>query len=56
MLRLAYATGLRRAELATATTGDLSRKALDGARGDAYVLRVNGKGRRRPTRRSWRTW
>ncbi|MCM2547315.1 tyrosine-type recombinase/integrase, partial [Burkholderia glumae] len=47
VLLLAYATGLRRAELAAATTGDLSRKALDGALEDAYVLRVDGKGRRR---------
>ncbi|AJY62328.1 hypothetical protein [Burkholderia glumae] len=42
-----YATDLRRAELAVATTGDLSRKALDGALKDAYLLRVDGKGRRR---------
>ncbi|AEA65581.1 site-specific integrase [Burkholderia gladioli] len=47
VLLLAYATGMRRAELAAATTGDLSRKALDGALEDAYVLRVDGKGRRR---------
>ncbi|WP_244128273.1 tyrosine-type recombinase/integrase [Burkholderia gladioli] len=47
VLLLAYATGLRRAELAAATTGDLTREALDGAFEDAYVLRVNGKGRRR---------
>ncbi|WP_244114574.1 tyrosine-type recombinase/integrase [Burkholderia gladioli] len=46
MLLLAYATGMRRAELAAATTGDLTRKALDGALEDAYVLRVDGKGRR----------
>nr|WP_285300577.1 tyrosine-type recombinase/integrase [Burkholderia glumae] len=38
---------MRRAELAAATTGDLSRKALDGTLEDAYVLRVDGKGRRR---------
>nr|WP_244117969.1 tyrosine-type recombinase/integrase [Burkholderia gladioli] len=43
---LAYATGLRRAELAAATTGQLSRKALDGAHEDAWLLRVVGKGRR----------
>lgn len=47
VLLLAYATGMRRAELAAATTGDLTRKALDGALEDAYVLRVDGKGRRR---------
>ncbi|WP_279609634.1 tyrosine-type recombinase/integrase [Burkholderia gladioli] len=47
VLLLAYATGLRRAELAAATTGGLSSKTLDGALEDAYVLRVDGKGRRR---------
>ncbi|MGZ0003051.1 tyrosine-type recombinase/integrase [Burkholderia gladioli] len=47
VLLLAYATGMRRVELAAATTGDLTRKALDGALEDAYVLRVDGKGRRR---------
>ncbi|WP_244101158.1 phage integrase family protein [Burkholderia gladioli] len=46
LLLLAYATGLRRAELAAATTGQLSRKALDGALDDAWLLRVVGKGRR----------
>ncbi|WP_186043876.1 phage integrase family protein [Burkholderia gladioli] len=46
LLLLAYATGLRRAELAAATTGQLSRKALDGALEDAWLLRVVGKGRR----------
>ncbi|MEC5409565.1 phage integrase family protein [Paraburkholderia sp. MPAMCS5] len=45
-LLLAYATGLRRTELATATTGALSRKALDAALEDAWTLRVMGKGRR----------
>ncbi|PRE10787.1 integrase [Burkholderia gladioli] len=47
VLLLAYATGMRRAELAAATTGDLTRKALGGALEDACVLRVDGKGRRR---------
>lgn len=42
----AYATGLRRAELATATTGALSRKALDAALEDAWTLQVVGKGKR----------
>lgn len=46
-LLLAYATGLRRTELATATTGALSRKALDRALADAWTLTVEGKGRRR---------
>ncbi|XHO77672.1 Tyrosine recombinase XerC (plasmid) [Burkholderia gladioli] len=46
LLLLAYATGLRRAELAAATIGQLSRKALDGALDDAWLLRVVGKGRR----------
>ncbi|WP_429501177.1 phage integrase family protein (plasmid) [Robbsia andropogonis] len=46
-LLFAYATGLRRAELATATVGALSRKALDGELGDAWTLTVNGKGARR---------
>ncbi|MGF6601802.1 site-specific recombinase XerD [Paraburkholderia sp. GAS448] len=45
-LLFAYATGLRRAELASATTGALSRKALDAALGDAWTLTVMGKGRR----------
>ncbi len=45
-LLFAYATGLRRAELAGATTGALSRKALDAALGDAWTLKVMGKGRR----------
>ncbi|MEX3629921.1 MAG: phage integrase family protein [Burkholderia sp.] len=43
----AYATGLRRAELAAATTGGLTRKALDGVLDDAWLLQVEGKGRRR---------
>ncbi|WP_310639118.1 site-specific integrase [Burkholderia gladioli] len=47
VLLLACATGVRRAELTAATTGDLTRKALDGAIEDASVLRVDGKGRRR---------
>ncbi|WP_436967621.1 flagellar basal body-associated protein FliL [Burkholderia glumae] len=48
MLLLAYATGLRRAELAAATTGDLSRKALDGALGRRLrAARVDGRSRRR---------
>ncbi len=47
VLLLAYATGMRRAELAAATTGGLTRNALDGALEDAYVLRVDGKDRRR---------
>ncbi len=42
----AYATGLRRVELATATTGALSRKALDAALEDAWTLQVVGKGKR----------
>ena len=45
-LLFAYATGLRRAELAAATRGGLSRKALDAALGDAWTLKVLGKGRR----------
>ncbi len=45
-LLFAYATGLRRAELAGATTGGLSRKALDAALEDAWTLTVMGKGRR----------
>ncbi|WP_234745197.1 tyrosine-type recombinase/integrase, partial [Burkholderia sp. WTPI3] len=45
-LLFAYATGLRREELANATTDGLSRKALDAALGDAWTLRVIGKGRR----------
>ncbi len=47
LLLLAYATGLRRAEIASATLGDLTRKALDGALEGAFMLRVDGKGRRR---------
>lgn len=46
-LLFAYLTGLRRAELAAASTGRLSRKALDGVLDDAWMLRVDGKGRRR---------
>jgi site-specific recombinase XerD len=45
-LLFAYATGLRRAELAAATTGDLTRTALDGALDDAWELKVRGKGHR----------
>lgn len=45
-LLFAYATGLRRAELAGAMTGDLTRAALDGALDDAWELKVRGKGRR----------
>ncbi|NMV39858.1 phage integrase family protein [Ralstonia insidiosa] len=45
-LLLAYATGLRRAELAAATTGALSRKALDAVLDDAWTLQVEGKGKR----------
>lgn len=45
-LLFAYATGLRRAELAAATTGDLARTALDGVLDDAWELKVRGKGRR----------
>jgi integrase len=45
-LLFAYATGLRRDELASATAGALSRKALDAALGDAWTLMVMGKGRR----------
>lgn len=47
LLLFAYATGLRRAELAKATTGDLTRNALDGALEDAWELKVHGKGRRK---------
>jgi site-specific recombinase XerD len=43
-LLLAYATGLRRAELAAATTGALTRKGLDGTLEDAWQLTVAGKG------------
>ncbi|BFG80966.1 hypothetical protein PTKU46_90000 [Paraburkholderia terrae] len=39
-LLLAYATGLRRAELVGATTGALSREALDGALDNAWTLQV----------------
>ncbi|WP_423383534.1 phage integrase family protein [Burkholderia sp. LMG 32019] len=49
VLLFAYATGLRRAELAVATTGALTRTALDGALDDAWSLRVQGKGRRMRT-------
>ncbi|WP_058034884.1 site-specific integrase [Burkholderia pseudomallei] len=49
LLLFAYATGLRRAELAAATTGALTRTALDGALDDAWSLRVMGKGRRART-------
>lgn len=49
LLLFAYATGLRRAELAAATTGALTRSALDGALDDAWSLRVMGKGRRART-------
>ncbi|MCA7912119.1 MULTISPECIES: phage integrase family protein [Burkholderia] len=49
LLLFAYATGLRRAELAAATIGALSRTALDGALDDAWSLRVMGKGRRART-------
>ncbi|CAM2163103.1 Integrase family protein [Burkholderia cepacia] len=49
LLLFAYATGLRRAELAAATTGALTRTALDGALDDAWSLKVMGKGRRART-------
>ncbi|WP_254223024.1 phage integrase family protein [Burkholderia multivorans] len=49
LLLFAYATGLRRAELSVATTGALTRTALDGALDDAWSLRVMGKGRRART-------
>ncbi|WP_244133081.1 tyrosine-type recombinase/integrase [Burkholderia metallica] len=49
LLLFAYATGLCRAELAAATTGALTRTALDGALDDAWSLRVMGKGRRAGT-------
>ncbi|WP_276321896.1 hypothetical protein [Burkholderia stabilis] len=52
----AYATGLRRAELAAATTGALTRTALDGALDDAWSLRVMGKGRRARTVPMPRRW
>ncbi|KUZ80153.1 phage integrase family protein [Burkholderia ubonensis] len=45
LLLFAYATGLRRAELAAATIGALTRSALD----DAWSLKVVGKGRRART-------
>ncbi|WP_269766348.1 tyrosine-type recombinase/integrase [Burkholderia ubonensis] len=48
-LLFAYATGLRRAELAAATTGALTRTALDGALDGAWSLKVMGKGRRART-------
>lgn len=43
-LLLAYATGLRRGELAAATIGALDRKGLDGVLEDAWSLRIEGKG------------
>jgi site-specific recombinase XerD len=43
-LLLAYATGLRRSELAAATTGALTRKGLDGTLDDAWLLNTIGKG------------
>lgn len=49
LLLFAYATGLRRAELAAATTSALTRSALDGALDDAWSLKVMGKGRRART-------
>ncbi|MBM5621908.1 site-specific integrase [Burkholderia pseudomallei] len=49
LLLFAYATGLRRAELAAATTGALTRSVLDGALDDAWSLKVTGKGRRART-------
>ncbi|WP_244114780.1 hypothetical protein [Burkholderia cepacia] len=49
LLLFAYTTGLRRADLAAATTGALTRTALDGALDDAWSLRVMGKGRRART-------
>ena len=49
LLLFAYATGLRRAELAAATIGALTRTALDGALDDAWSLKVMGKGRRART-------
>ncbi|WP_342613495.1 site-specific integrase [Burkholderia ambifaria] len=49
LLLFAYATGLRRAELAAATTGALTRTALDGVLDDAWSLKVMGKGRRART-------
>ncbi|HGL4257914.1 phage integrase family protein [Burkholderia multivorans] len=49
LLLFAYATGLRRAEIAAATTGALTRTALDGALDDAWSLKVMGKGRRART-------
>ncbi|WP_419761809.1 MULTISPECIES: phage integrase family protein [Burkholderia cepacia complex] len=49
LLLFAYATGLRRAELAAATTGALTRSVLNGALDDAWSLRVQGKGRRART-------
>ncbi|MGT2457726.1 phage integrase family protein [Cupriavidus basilensis] len=45
-LWLAYGTGLRRAELARATVGDLRRRALDDALQDAWMLKVLGKRQR----------
>ncbi|WP_256870269.1 site-specific integrase [Burkholderia cenocepacia] len=49
LLLFAYATGLRRAELAAATTSALTRTALDGVLDDAWSLKVIGKGRRART-------
>ncbi|ABX19915.1 site-specific integrase [Burkholderia multivorans] len=49
LLLFAYVTGLRRAEIAAATTGALTRTALDGALDDAWSLKVMGKGRRART-------
>ncbi|MDR2985800.1 MAG: tyrosine-type recombinase/integrase, partial [Nocardiopsaceae bacterium] len=43
-LLFAYATGLRRAELAGATLAALDRKGLDGTLEDAWTLKVRGKG------------
>ncbi|MEX4004160.1 phage integrase family protein [Paraburkholderia sp. EG285A] len=43
-LLFAYATGLRRAELAGATVAALDHKGLDGTLDDAWTLKVRGKG------------
>lgn len=46
MLLLGYATGLRLAEMASATLGALETVWIDDATGMAWTLRVSGKGRR----------
>lgn len=43
VLSFAHATGLRRFELAQATTGDLVRVPVDGEDEEAWILKVTGK-------------